>query len=411
MTGGRAVLPPAVITGLCDPMILAMARSLGRRGISITGVDADITEIYGRSRHIRKRVHSRAMYDSSLIDTLADLGRSREGRAVLINTTDKSVLNVSEHRERLAPWYDFVLPRHNDIVNLVNKRTLHRFAVEQGIPVPETHFPGSAQELASLAGEIGYPCIVKPEIRSEDWMTKIRKKTLLVRSREELLGYMERRAIGDWKLIVQKWIPGSDSELFFCLCYIDREGRPRAACTGRKRLQHPPGSGSTSVAETVESGELRERSLALLKAGKCTGLCSVEFKREGRSGTFWLVEPTVGRPDTQVGTAVSAGVDLPYIAYLDAAGLLGEPDNPPGVRPVRWINEPLFIDNLIGSFPGRETLSALGLLKSRNLRFAVASFRDPLPSLLFHIRLVGSLLRKTAAALARLPGRAGGSQR
>lgn len=408
----KTALPPAVITGLSDPMVLAVARSLGRRGIGLVGVDANLSEISGRSRYFKKRVRCRDMFDSSLIETLAEVGRALDGRAVLINTTDQSALTVSEHRERLAPWYNFVLPGHDDLVRLMNKRLLYPFAAGQGIPVPETHFTETPQELWTLADSIEFPCIVKPENRDNSWMLTSPDKVLLARSREELQEYVERYGIGERKLVVQRWVPGPDGDIFFCLCYIDGEGHPRAIYTGRKLLQYPAGSGSTSVAETAESGAVREMALSLLSAGRCVGLCSVEFKLDSRDGTWWLVEPTAGRPDTQVGIAVAAGLDLPYLAYLDASGALGDRGDLPAARTVRWINEPRYIGNIKDSFTGGgKGGDILGLLKGGNLHFAFASLRDPLPPLVLAIRIAGSAAGKAVAGLARFLKRGDRTQR
>jgi len=41
----------------------------------------------------------------------------------------------------------------------------------------------------------------------------------------------------------------------------------------------------------------------------------MEYKRDARSGTFRMVEPTIGRTDYQEEVATLNGINLPYAAY------------------------------------------------------------------------------------------------
>ena len=48
----------------------------------------------------------------------------------------------------------------------------------------------------------------------------------------------------------------------------------------------------------------------------CRGFCSVEYKRDPRTGNFYIIEPTVGRVDLQLGVAIANGVDIVSRAYF-----------------------------------------------------------------------------------------------
>jgi hypothetical protein len=47
---------------------------------------------------------------------------------------------------------------------------------------------------------------------------------------------------------------------------------------------------------------------------------SLELKIDGH-GTYWVIEPTVGRTDFWVGACIANGIDLPWIEYCDQSGI------------------------------------------------------------------------------------------
>lgn len=418
-TGASGFGKSAVLTGMYNPMFLSVARSLGRRGITVIGVDADTPEFYSRSRYLSKTVLCReSLFGESLIETLVELGRTFDEKAVLLNMTDQSALNVSEHREVLEPWYDFVLPSHPAFLRFMNKVDMYRLTIERGLPVPATSFTSGREDLESLAPEIEYPCIVKPDFRDEEWNVRLHSKVLDVSCEEELRRYMRDYDIGRWQLVLQARVPGGDSDLCYCLCYLDRGGRPLAASAARKLLQHPAGAGTTSVGETLFDDRLVELTLEVLETGECAGFCSAEFKYDREQDRYWLIEPTIGRPDTQLELAVASGVDLPWISYRDAAGLPPDGGLATNARSFRWFNEPLYSRNIKDSLGsgGKGLAAILFLLGGGPKHFDLFHPGDSLPFLHFLLfalawpwRKLRSLAEKMRGAVDRPRGRDGGN--
>jgi predicted ATP-grasp superfamily ATP-dependent carboligase len=120
------------------------------------------------------------------------------------------------------------------------------------------------------------------------------------------------------QIIVQEWIEGPDTELFFTLFACDRAGRVLGLFPGRKLLCSPPAIGSTAVcvAAPEVAGELIPITLEFIQRVAYRGLGSLEFKRDRRSGRFLIIEPTVGRTDWQEEIATLCGVNLPLRSYL-----------------------------------------------------------------------------------------------
>lgn len=393
--------PPVVITGLCDPMSLCIIRSLGRRGIPIIAIDSTISSCYGKTKYCEK-LYCKSLFDSSLIESLLKLAQSFEQKAVLFNCTDQSVRNVSGQREVLEEYYDLVLPPNSTIEQLMSKRSFYNFAVTNNFLVPKTFFSHTHEETERIGNEISYPCVIKPEFRDAHWLNHVPSKVLVASSKDEYRRYFEELDIANRSLVMQEWIEGSDDKVFFCLAYIDRNHDPLAAVAGRKIRQYPRGSGSTSLAESVMKPHLLEESLRLLKTAGCIGFCSVEFKWSTEKNLFYVIEPTVGRPDTQEGLSVGCGIDIPYIAYLDAIGHSPAPVayRERNINTIKWINEPFDIFSIQDYLKhGHTNLMELVMAyKAKNRTYALWAIDDPLP----FIHFASDLSKKAIIKIVRL---------
>src|SRR5207244_60068 len=100
---------PAVVLGLHYGGI-GIARSLGRLGVPVYGVDYGVRAPGVACRYCRE-AHIWDLTQAAVSDTLTfldDLGR-RFGRAVLIPATDTAPVFVAEHADELA--HRFLFPR------------------------------------------------------------------------------------------------------------------------------------------------------------------------------------------------------------------------------------------------------------------------------------------------------------
>lgn len=374
--------PPAVIVGLNDAS-LCIIRSLGAKGISIIGIyDDTAQDYYMNSRYISKKIKS-PMHDDRLIDTLInDVGKGLKGQAVLFCASDMSVLIISKYAEHLKRYYSFVIPTYEVASTQISKKGFYEFACENSFLVPKTFFSSGNGKIDEIIDDISFPCIIKPEYRDLQWSERVPLKVLYAESKEDFLDLINKYDLQYTSLVIQEWIDGDDSEVYFCLAYMNRDKKPLVLCTGRKLRQYPHLTGSTSVAETVRIPEIAEESVRLLTAAGYVGFCSVEFKRSKRDGKYYITEPTVGRPDTQEGICVGAGIDIPYVAYLDAlgqeVGLVGSTKTG-----VKWINEPLEFYSLQNTVRDRMSFKRV-LSPYKGFRsYALWNWNDPKPAWIF----------------------------
>jgi D-aspartate ligase len=389
---------PALVIGT-DVSALNVVRSLGRRGIPVYVMGSNPRD-YGSSSRYARFVFCENLYDEkTILSCLQDVGRNFATRMILYCTSDLHVTYVSQNRKLLHAFFEFVFPEHEVIGTLIDKKNFNDFAVRHGFPVPQTFFSDRPDDLEKLAPTIPYPCVAKPLFRTRYWSEHVSPlmKVIKAASPGELLERLAQIKAFDKSLVLQEWIPAGDEEVYFCLAYVSKQGTPLAAVAGRKLRQFPPLTGVTSMAESITHQELSELALAVLRTAGCTGLCSVEFKRDATSNAFKITEPTVGRVDLQEGLATAAGADLPYLAYLDAIDerLPPQTEYRPGVK---WINEPFELNSFAASRTGEGRNAGSFFQHYRGYRsYALLAPDDLLP----FVRFLLSVTKRASRRLSR----------
>jgi predicted ATP-grasp superfamily ATP-dependent carboligase len=323
--------PPALIVGF-GVHGLAIARSLGRHGIAVEAMDEDRAQPHRFSRYCHHFHVVDTTQDERVVDHLVRLGRAAGRRVALFLTRDRTVPVVSAHRDRLREYFDFTLPPPSVVNELMHKGQVGRFLEASGCRYPRTVSVADAGTLGAAGEAVGYPCVLKPALRSE------RFKAGIARSPDELETLYGVAARHSPECVVQQWIPGADSDVYFAFAYLDRHGTPRGLFSGRKLRQHPRGTGIAAEAEGCDDAFVREETLRLFRLAGYAGFGSTEFRRDPATGAYYLIEFTVGRTDYNVACAIANGVDLPWIGYQDTVGR-GEPRPVPSqTNARRWVD-------------------------------------------------------------------------
>lgn len=320
---------PAVVTPLDEHMGLDIARSLGQRGIPVYGMDLE-PEAAGRtSKYCRLVVcPDPVKSEQDYVQFLVDWGKTRKSKAVLYPVSDDTALLCSRERQRLQPFYEFVMPDHATMVGLGTKRGLAAAAQACGIPAPQTITSLNGRGIEAIAGHLSYPVILKP-VESAYWHTPeitrlLRKQALGGRVKvvvccdaPDLIRAYRSIAAYDDRMIVQEMIPGPDENLAYISFYLNRQSKPLAIFAGRKLRVLPVGFGSASYVRSLCDPELVQLALQLLAGVGYQGLGGIEFKKDARDGRYKLIEFNT-RFGMWDGLGVRCGVDTPYIAYQDA---------------------------------------------------------------------------------------------
>jgi predicted ATP-grasp superfamily ATP-dependent carboligase len=383
---------PAIVLGLGQNG-LATVRALARQGIPVIGVDANLKQPTAHTRLCRKVVCA-DFRGEGLLQCLLDLGRTLPAKGVLFPSGDISLSLVSERREVLRQYFEFILPDREVMRLVLNKKSFYQFARQHGFLIPNTYFPRDEHEVAELSHELRYPCILKPFQPDAAWRRAFPDaKVFEVFSAPELLQHYHTLSRLHPEFLLQEVIPGPDSALAFSLTVFDGQ-RALGMFTGRKLRQFPPFYGTSCLAESRWDPWVADETLRLLKALGYQGYGSVEFKWDPRDECFRIIELT---PRTWFphGLSTASGVNLPYLLYCYILGLpIAEAQG--FVEGLKWIHEERDILSALRMWrQGRLGLSDW-LLSYRGRRtYALAAWDDPGP-------LVAALFRLCKRPLAVL---------
>jgi D-aspartate ligase len=310
---------------------LGVVRSLARGGMPIYLLETTRQCAAGWTKYSHY-VRIPALEGPGLIDALLQLASRLACRPVLILTSDQSVNSVSDQRQQIESHFRISLPSATVVRSLSDKTMFQELAEREGFSVPRSVCVADERSIERLS-TLQPPLIIKPA-----------DKTLVLRGETERAVRAEsvleaRRLVSEMlrsapSAIVQEWIDGPDTDLFFSLFTCDRNGELLGLFPGRKLVSWPPAIGSTAVCVAAPefAQELAAQTTQFIRSVAYRGLGSLEFKRDSRTGRFLIIEPTVGRTDWQEEIATLCGVNLPlltYLAELDAPAPVSAETYPP----------------------------------------------------------------------------------
>lgn len=377
----------AIASGTCGALVmgadyraLGVARSLGRRGISVWVINQGGHLVAAASRYVRRRLPWPAGDDRGKVDFLQALCATHKLDGwTLIPTDDYTVGLISSHHELLASKYRVTVPPWEKLRWACDKRLLHRLAERLQIHQPWTACPSNREELARI--DCPFPVILKPAIRLQPSTLAV-PKAWLVEDHDSLLRRYDEASVllSPENLIIQEVIPGG-GEAQFSYAALCKDGRPLASLVARRTRQFPRDFGQLSTyVETVDEPQVVEPAERLLAAVRFTGLAEVEFKRDPRTGQFKVLDinPRVWGWHT---LSKRAGVDFPYLLWLLTQGEpVPKSRGRAGARWVHWTADLRLAMEEVAA--GR--LSLRDYLRSLRgpLESAIFSWEDPMPGIL-----------------------------
>ena len=168
----------------------------------------------------------------------------------------------------------------------------------------------------SKLDQLNFPVVIKP-CATEYLLGTQAPRARMLASRAPALVACRATLSKVPEVIVQEWVDGAESDIYFCLQYRGQDGATIISFTGRKLRCWPPQTGSTARCTSAPEYEEHLERLTtdfFTKVG-CVGMCSMEYKKDRRTGQFVMIEPTVGRTDWQEEVAMLNGVNIPFAAY------------------------------------------------------------------------------------------------
>jgi D-aspartate ligase len=308
----------AVVIGGDHPG-LAIARSLGRRGIPVYIID-DATCISSVSRYVTRVVKVPNLLDEkATVDSVLEVGHKYGLKGwVLFPTRDENVAAFSLNRDRLAEFFRVTTPAWDTVRWAWDKNNTCKLAEELGMSIPRTWNVKGADDLPALYSRL--PLAVKPAIK-EIFFYATGAKAWRADTPEELQELFQRAAkhIKVEDIMLQEIIPGDgNQQLSYCAFFKD--GKPHSVLLAKRLRQHPREFGrAASYVETIDLPDIEELSERFLRATNFYGIVEVEYKQDPRDGQYKFLDVNA-RAWGFHGLGYVCGVDFPYLLFADQFG-------------------------------------------------------------------------------------------
>jgi predicted ATP-grasp superfamily ATP-dependent carboligase len=363
---------------------LGIARNLGPLGVRVLGL-THVPDFDGnRSRWVEYRRSADSLVDpEELLEQLLGLARQLGARPVLFPTRDHDIVFMNRFRQAIDAAFVVPCVSPEALDAILNKDRLFETARSIGVAVPESVTLHASSE-RGMARKLSYPCICKPVYASQwrkpvIWDAVGRQKAVSVPTYDDFIAFYDRICRLDPLVTLQQWIPGGEEDLLIYGSYCGDDHAPLAFFTARKRLQYPPLLGTGIVVEARPIPEIETPARALLRALAFRGISEIEFKRDPRDGSLFLIEVNPRHWDQhRLGTA--AGVNLSEAAYRDATG-----QSPRQMlqrsEPVLWIAEREFAGHAVRTLFGRAPLADLRKVLGARRTWSVFDTADLVPIL------------------------------
>jgi D-aspartate ligase len=407
---------PAVFVEGLDVSAYGIARGVGPHGVPVYALNDRLRDAMRYSRYCRDcflfpddptqpRAYAGDIVPNEdvLCRLMLEWGARFEQKPVLFATSDWFARFLSHQQQALAQKFLFHWVAPELFTTITDKGTMVRFCESAGVTIPRTHITQPEDDMAQVARDFVYPCLVKPVHRYTAGFPVETAKVLIAQTPKEAQAFFAKYPQMKGATLMQELIEGGDDQVFQYTALVNSQGAIAAYSTVRKLCQYPPGYGSMCYGQTERNDALAAEGRKLILALGYRGLGSLEFKYRQKDGGYYFIEMNTRLPWYN-GIFADAGVNLPHLAYLDLTNGLSAQSVPSSAAPqqrdmTRWVSYHNYASSLRET-KNRGSLSQLAVLfqVARANSYAWWNWADPKPFLascgLAARRLAGSVLRK-----------------
>ncbi len=317
-----AIAQPAAILGRGTPGALilggthgslAVARSLGRRGIPVWLATDDLS-IARFSRYVSRSLSWPGASHPDALQSLLDLGREHQLEGcVLFAASDADARFIAQHHAELSVKFIPTIPSWDTLEWAYDKHKMNERANALGIDTPWSAFPRDERELVGL--EPRFPMVLKPTVHAARNAFTQAKAWRIDDAATLLARYRQATALmGENAIMLQELIPGNGARQFSYAAVWDR-GRPVASLVARRTRQYPIDFGYTSTyVETISQGQVEDAAVRFLRSLDYHGLVEIEFKYDMRDQRYKILDVNA-RIWTWIALGAAAGVDFPLLMW------------------------------------------------------------------------------------------------
>ena len=358
---------------------LSNVRSLGELGIPVYVVDQNKC-LAQYSKYCTAHFICPSFISSEFPEFLIELAQSKGLHGwFLIASNDHIVEQLSKNKERLIPFYHFLVPGQGDLERIIDKYRLMQEAQQCGTHTPKTFDVNSLPDLSALH----FPLLIKGR-RGLSFYKKTHKKAIQVNSPDELNTSINllQPLLHSSEFMIQELIQSQEKDHVVSFTCFAENGLIKTYWMGRKLREHPIQYGTATLAESFMDAAVLNEASPLIQQLNYTGICEIEFLRDKRDGTYKLIEINP-RTWLWVGLAKACGIDYAKIAYRYANDIHQS-------FPTQYVVGKKWINRLTDSVFALKSLFAhktnfkeyINSIKGDKV-YAIWSKDDPLPGLVF----------------------------
>jgi predicted ATP-grasp superfamily ATP-dependent carboligase len=372
-TASQNSQPGAIILG-ANFVGLAVARSLGAKGIRVWALDADRSRSIAQfSRYTERFLEVRTQIAEIL---LFEAQHHDLQGWVLIPVTDEYVELLSTERERLGKVFRVSSPPLEVTRFALDKRLTYKLAHQLGVDAPWTATCSRLEDLD--LEQLPYPVILKPAV-NHHFFPHTNLKALAVENVHELRQRFEQMChyIPAEEILIQERIPGN-GENQFSFCAMASQGQVCGSLVAQRRRQYPVEFGNASTfVKTIDQPVVQEGGKRFLETLEFDGVAEIEFKFDPRDGKYKIldVNPRIWGWHA---LGKSVGIDFAYLLWCQQAGKPLESTQ--ASRHAAWMREITDVFAIAKSRNrGAECKELLNAFFAGRLTFASFKLLDPLP--------------------------------
>jgi predicted ATP-grasp superfamily ATP-dependent carboligase len=352
------------------PATLAIARSLGQRGIEVHCGECFKYNLSSFSKYVTDQVRYPSPDDEpeAFVDRLTEVVRTGDYEMVF-PVRDETTLLIADHQDRLSEWTRLYLASREAITTLNDKGETVKLARQAGVPVPTTYFP-EEMSIDRIKRQAEYPVLIRPRESSGS------RGILPVESAAGFDDAYTQVEAEYGTPMIQEYV---DKTGYSTACVMLDERQREVASFSYERLkEYPLSGGPTVVGVSTDDEEVKSHARTLLQEVSWKGAAEVEFILD-ETGSPRLLEVNP-RFWTPLQLAISSGVDFPYLIWQSAHGCDEYVDEYECGVTYRWMlpNEILWTLNAPDKKRGiKDLLNGRG----NHVCYSVLSSSDPLPTL------------------------------
>ncbi|QMU61427.1 MAG: hypothetical protein GKR92_06855 [Gammaproteobacteria bacterium] len=302
-------LKRVLILGLGDRAFLAVARSLGRAGLTVHAINTSSTEPLPASKYIQE-THSVFDFDKDSKKWLSEMLKLMQDYTfdLVVPTDDQSIIPIQMHLKHLEKYAKiYTLNKHAyDIAS--NKNKSRQVAEALGVPLAKGCVVDSFDAANQLAKSYGWPIVAKPLSSFDASNLSSKKFVKIVRNEKHLKSLFDtnNKNITKPSFVLEQYFQGIGVGIEF----IAKDGIPLYMFQ-HERVHEPLEGGGSSYRKSVAvDARLAQYSSQIIQKLDYSGVGMVEFKMSPDRASFIFIEIN-GRFWGSLPLAVAAGANFP----------------------------------------------------------------------------------------------------